>query len=162
MLRYVFMCRLLGYLRVPRTLNGPALSSVLSICPYLATRTARIELVVDIQSFRPQKRSSEQVVLMCKLNRANLRIHLPRGPRLSRRAVLSCNSSQQPTSPRVQTPTTRPLPHRQEASLHLAATIALTMSANSGLSEAPPTRKPSMSGIAERSGAFFALADPPY
>ena len=36
------------------------------------------------------------------------------------------------------------------------------MSANSGLSEAPPTRKPSTSGHAERSGAFFALAEPPY
>ncbi len=29
-------------------------------------------------------------------------------------------------------------------------------------SDAPPTRKPSMSGHAESSGAFFALAEPPY
>mmetsp|Transcript_9087 Transcript_9087/g.21395 ORF Transcript_9087/g.21395 Transcript_9087/m.21395 type:complete len:230 (+) Transcript_9087:111-800(+) len=40
--------------------------------------------------------------------------------------------------------------------------MADTISANSGLSEAPPTRKPSMSGWAERSGAFLALAEPPY
>jgi len=37
---------------------------------------------------------------------------------------------------------------------HIYLAIALTMSANSGLSEAPPTKKPSMSGIAESSGAF--------
>jgi len=37
-----------------------------------------------------------------------------------------------------------------------------TISANSGLSEAPPTRKPSTSGCFERSAAFFALAEPPY
>merc|ERR1712204_155231 len=40
--------------------------------------------------------------------------------------------------------------------------MAATISANSGLSEAPPTRKPTMSGIAESSGAFLALAEPPY
>jgi len=36
------------------------------------------------------------------------------------------------------------------------------MSAISGLSDAPPTRKPSMSGNALSSGAFFAFAEPPY
>eukprot|EP00961_Rhodomonas_salina_P244899 3309453-Rhodomonas_salina.7 len=36
------------------------------------------------------------------------------------------------------------------------------MSPNSGLSDAPPTRKPSMSGHADSSGAFLALAEPPY
>mmetsp|Transcript_45022 Transcript_45022/g.101648 ORF Transcript_45022/g.101648 Transcript_45022/m.101648 type:complete len:206 (+) Transcript_45022:360-977(+) len=40
--------------------------------------------------------------------------------------------------------------------------MALTMSAISGLREAPPTRKPSMSGHAESSGALAAFADPPY
>ena len=44
----------------------------------------------------------------------------------------------------------------------LALATALTMSLNSALSEAPPTRKPSTSGHAESSGAFFALALPPY
>ena len=44
----------------------------------------------------------------------------------------------------------------------MAAEIAATMSAISGLSEAPPTRKPSMSGNALSSGAFFAFAEPPY
>mmetsp|Transcript_58611 Transcript_58611/g.154002 ORF Transcript_58611/g.154002 Transcript_58611/m.154002 type:complete len:217 (-) Transcript_58611:393-1043(-) len=44
----------------------------------------------------------------------------------------------------------------------LATEIALTMSANSGLSDAPPTRNPSMSGHAESSGAFLAFAEPPY
>ena len=39
-----------------------------------------------------------------------------------------------------------------------AAEMAATMSLNSGLSEAPPTRKPSTSGHAESSGAFFACA----
>merc|ERR1740117_2078055 len=43
-----------------------------------------------------------------------------------------------------------------------ALEMAATISANSGLSEAPPTRKPSMSGIAESSAAFLALAEPPY
>ena len=43
-----------------------------------------------------------------------------------------------------------------------AAAIAATMSLNSGFNEAPPTRKPSTSGMAESSGAFFALAEPPY
>ena len=36
------------------------------------------------------------------------------------------------------------------------------MSTNSGFMDAPPTRKPSMSGHAESSGAFLALAEPPY
>ena len=45
---------------------------------------------------------------------------------------------------------------------YFAAEIAATMSAISGLSDAPPTRKPSMSGNAESSGAFFAFAEPPY
>ena len=44
----------------------------------------------------------------------------------------------------------------------LAFEMAETMSTNSGLSEAPPTRKPSMSGIAESADAFLALAEPPY
>merc|ERR1712182_113265 len=44
----------------------------------------------------------------------------------------------------------------------LAAAIAATMSLNSGLSEAPPTRKPSISGCAESAAAFAALAEPPY
>merc|ERR1719161_3537725 len=35
------------------------------------------------------------------------------------------------------------------------------MSLNSGFIEAPPTRKPSMSGQADSSGAFFAFAGPP-
>merc|ERR1712078_487949 len=47
-----------------------------------------------------------------------------------------------------------------QAPLHLL--MAATISANSGLSDAPPTKKPSMSGIAESSGAFLALAEPPY
>ena len=45
---------------------------------------------------------------------------------------------------------------------YFAAEIAATMSAISGLSDAPPTRKPSMSGKAESSGAFLAFAEPPY
>ena len=45
---------------------------------------------------------------------------------------------------------------------YFASAIALTMSAISGLREAPPTRKPSMSGHADSSGAFLALAEPPY
>ena len=45
---------------------------------------------------------------------------------------------------------------------YFAAEIAATMSAISGLSDAPPTRKPSMSGNAESSGAFLAFAEPPY
>mmetsp|Transcript_45132 Transcript_45132/g.109845 ORF Transcript_45132/g.109845 Transcript_45132/m.109845 type:complete len:231 (-) Transcript_45132:393-1085(-) len=44
----------------------------------------------------------------------------------------------------------------------LVAPWQLTMSANSGFKEAPPTKKPSMSGFSERPGAVFALADPPY
>mmetsp|Transcript_9477 Transcript_9477/g.28467 ORF Transcript_9477/g.28467 Transcript_9477/m.28467 type:complete len:209 (+) Transcript_9477:271-897(+) len=40
--------------------------------------------------------------------------------------------------------------------------IAATMSTISGLRDAPPTKKPSMSGQAESSGAFAAFADPPY
>merc|ERR1719327_262390 len=36
------------------------------------------------------------------------------------------------------------------------------MSLNSGFREAPPTRKPSMSGQADSSGAFLAFAEPPY
>mmetsp|Transcript_627 Transcript_627/g.1293 ORF Transcript_627/g.1293 Transcript_627/m.1293 type:complete len:233 (-) Transcript_627:108-806(-) len=40
--------------------------------------------------------------------------------------------------------------------------MALMTSMISGLSDAPPTRKPSMSGHADRSGAFLALAEPPY
>merc|ERR1712166_200725 len=40
--------------------------------------------------------------------------------------------------------------------------IAATISANSGFIEAPPTRKPSMSGCAESASAFAALAEPPY
>mmetsp|Transcript_5794 Transcript_5794/g.19166 ORF Transcript_5794/g.19166 Transcript_5794/m.19166 type:complete len:203 (+) Transcript_5794:1518-2126(+) len=44
----------------------------------------------------------------------------------------------------------------------LAWAMAATISANSGLSEAPPTRKPSTSAQAESSGAFLALAEPPY
>ena len=50
----------------------------------------------------------------------------------------------------------------RERGLYFAAEIAATMSAISGLSEAPPTRKPSMSGKAESSGAFLAFAEPPY
>mmetsp|Transcript_141994 Transcript_141994/g.453948 ORF Transcript_141994/g.453948 Transcript_141994/m.453948 type:complete len:202 (+) Transcript_141994:203-808(+) len=40
--------------------------------------------------------------------------------------------------------------------------MAATISTNSGFKDAPPTRKPSMSGQAESSGAFFAFAEPPY
>merc|ERR1719213_180217 len=36
------------------------------------------------------------------------------------------------------------------------------MSLNSGFIEAPTTRKPSMSGQADSSGAFLAFAEPPY
>ena len=43
----------------------------------------------------------------------------------------------------------------------LAAAMALMTSMISGLSEAPPTRKPSMSGLAERSGAVAPDAEPP-
>lgn len=39
---------------------------------------------------------------------------------------------------------------------------ALMMSTNSGLSEAPPTRKPSMSGFLARSRALAAVTEPPY
>mmetsp|Transcript_8704 Transcript_8704/g.8276 ORF Transcript_8704/g.8276 Transcript_8704/m.8276 type:complete len:262 (-) Transcript_8704:153-938(-) len=37
-----------------------------------------------------------------------------------------------------------------------------TISANSGFKEAPPTRKPSISGFEDRLGAVAAVADPPY
>ena len=40
--------------------------------------------------------------------------------------------------------------------------MAATMSAISGLRDAPPTRKPSMSSIADSSLAFFAFTEPPY
>ena len=43
-----------------------------------------------------------------------------------------------------------------------AAAMAEMMSPNSALREAPPTKKPSMSGHAERAPALAALADPPY
>ena len=42
----------------------------------------------------------------------------------------------------------------------LTSPSCLTMSANSGLREAPPTRKPSMSGHLASSPQFFALAEP--
>merc|ERR1712182_151841 len=51
---------------------------------------------------------------------------------------------------------------RVQAGSHAHAALAATMSLNSGLSEAPPTRKPSISGCAESAAAFAALAEPPY
>ena len=42
------------------------------------------------------------------------------------------------------------------------ALTASTIWWNSGLSDAPPTKKPSMSGWAIKSAAFLAFADPPY
>mmetsp|Transcript_80151 Transcript_80151/g.132497 ORF Transcript_80151/g.132497 Transcript_80151/m.132497 type:complete len:223 (-) Transcript_80151:306-974(-) len=48
------------------------------------------------------------------------------------------------------------------AAAPFASEMALTISANSGFSDAPPTRNPSISGCADSSGAFLAFAEPPY
>ena len=40
--------------------------------------------------------------------------------------------------------------------------LQLTISANSGFNDAPPTKKPSMSGLLDNPGAVLPLADPPY
>ncbi len=43
----------------------------------------------------------------------------------------------------------------------LLPSLALTISTNSGLRLAPPTRKPSMSGLEPRVGAEPAFTEPP-
>ena len=40
--------------------------------------------------------------------------------------------------------------------------LALTICTNSGFKEAPPTKKPSMSGLAANSLQLAAVTDPPY
>ena len=100
------------------------------------------------------------------------RCHISQKHAPSSTPILLCGTSQSVAPRRLKrttpTPTRRgaslfvPATHVHTRALYLAAEMAATISANSGLSEAPPTRKPSMSGMAERSGAFFAFAEPPY